>query len=209
MNNWFKELSAVDVNDHVREKNGMKYLSWMWAWSELKKRYPLSYGTVHETEDGMLVWKDPVGCHVKTSVTIVWDDVDENENKVRMNHTVTEYLPIMDFKNKPVLYDNVDSTMVNKAIQRSMTKCIARLGLGGYIYVNEDLPQELKELEKLQAECMDLITKRSALSDKTKAKVAEICKEALPEENGNPKLCSDNDVLETLKKKLMALRKIA
>ena len=115
----------------------------------------------------------------------------------------------MDFKNKSLEAKKITSVDANKAIQRSLTKACARHGLGLYIYEGEDLPLELKELEKLQTECMELITKRSALSDKTKAKVAEICKEALPEENGNPKLCSDNDVLETLKKKLMALRKIA
>ena len=120
-----------------------------------------------------------------------------------------EELPVMDFKNKSLEAKKITSVDANKAIQRSLTKACARHGLGLYIYEGEDLPLELKELEKLQSECMDLITKRSALSDKTKAKVAEICKEALPEENGNPKLCSDNDVLETLKKKLMALRKIA
>ena len=209
MNNWFKELSAVDVNNYTREKNGLKYLSWMWAWSELKKRYPLSYATVHETADGMLVWRDPVGCHVKTSITIVWEDKNVDGNPEMMRHTVTEYLPIMDFKNKAVPYDNVDSMMVNKAVQRSLTKCIARLGLGSYIYVNEDLPEEIKESGKLQAECMELITKRSSLSEATKAKVAEICKELLPEENGDPRLCESSDTLKELKKRLQATRKIA
>lgn len=209
MNNWFKELSAVDVNNYTREKNGLKYLSWMWAWSELKKRYPLSYATVHETTDGMLVWRDPVGCHVKTSITIVWEDKDVDGNPKMMEHTVTEYLPIMDFKNKSVPYDNVDSMMVNKAVQRSLTKCIARLGIGSYIYVNEDLPEEIKESGKLQAECMELITKRSSLSEATKAKVAEICKELLPEENGDPRLCESSDTLKELKKRLQATRKIA
>ena len=68
MAKWFEELSAVNVNEHIKQKNGLNYLSWMWAWQELKKRYPLSYATVHETEDGMLVWRDPIGGHVKTSV---------------------------------------------------------------------------------------------------------------------------------------------
>ena len=99
--------------------------------------------------------------------------------------------------------------MVNKTVQRSLTKCIARLGLGGYIFVIEDLPEEEKVSEKLKAECMDLIKKKSALSDKTKAKVGELCKEILSEENGDPRLCEDNEKLEELKKKLLATRKIA
>lgn len=207
MNNWYKELSAVDVNDNIKEKNGMKYLSWMWAWSELKKRYPLSYSTIHETEDGMLVWKDPVGCHVKTSVTIVWEDKDDCGNPVLLDHTVTEYLPIMDFKNKAVLYDNVDSTMVNKTIQRSLTKCIARLGIGGYIYMNEDLPEEVKEVKTLQNEIMELIKKRAALSEDAKSKVEKTCKEADENANGDPRLIEDVEVLKKLKRSLMAIRK--
>jgi hypothetical protein len=37
---------------------------------------------------------------------------------------------------------------VNKAIQRSLTKAVARHGLGLYIYAGEDLPEaEIKELK--------------------------------------------------------------
>ena len=36
--------------------------------------------------------------------------------------------------------DNITSMNVNTAIQRSITKCIARHGLGLYIYAGEDLP---------------------------------------------------------------------
>ena len=41
--------------------------------------------------------------------------------------------------------DKLKSTDVNKAIQRSLTKAIARHGLGLYIYAGEDLPQTLCE----------------------------------------------------------------
>ena len=56
---------------------------------------------------------------------------------------------------------------------------------------------------------MDLMKKKSALSEKTKEKVAEICKEVLADENGDPRICEDNEKLESLKKKLLATRKIA
>ena len=211
MANWFTELSNINVNDHVRQKNGLSYLSWMWAWAELKTRYPLSYATVHETEDGMLVWRDPIGCHVKTSVTIVWE-----ENGEEKAHTVTEYLPCMDFKNKAVLYENVDSMLVNKTIQRSLTKCIARLGLGGYLFANEDLPEEESRTLELKTKIKELVTKRCALSDKAKEKVAELCKAAEQEANpelgkesitGNYNNIDDVDILTKLEKQLMAVRK--
>lgn len=211
MNNWFVELSSINVNDHVKKKNGMNFLSWMWAWQELKKRYPLSYSTIHEREDGMLVWKDPIGCHVKTSITIVWEEEDELHD-----HTVTEYLPCMDFKNRAVPYEEVDSMLVNKTIQRSLTKCIARLGIGGYLFANEDLPEEVSKVNDLLDSVMELVKKKCSLSEKTKEKVQELCKAAEKKANpgmdeelivGDPRNINDSDILANLKKQLMAVRK--
>ena len=35
---WFEELSAVNVNEHIKQKNGLNYLSWIyWAIDELFK----------------------------------------------------------------------------------------------------------------------------------------------------------------------------
>jgi hypothetical protein len=47
----------------------------------------------------------------------------------------------MDFKNKSIIADNITSFDVNKAIQRSLTKAVARHGLGLYVYAGEDLPE--------------------------------------------------------------------
>jgi hypothetical protein len=54
---------------------------------------------------------------------------------------------------------------------------------------------------------MELIKKKSALSDDAKAKVETVCKEADPNANGDPRLMEDTEVLKTLKKSLMAIRK--
>ena len=211
-NNWYTELSAVDVSSHVKQKNGLNYLSWMWAWHELKKRYPLSYATVHETEDGMLVWRDPIGGHVKTSITIVWSDEDGRLHE----HTVTEYLPCMDFKNKAVAFNDIDSTLVNKTVQRSLTKCIARLGLGSYLFANEDLPEAVSMVIDLKKEINEIATKRCKLSEKAKEKVGELCKAAEREANpdldndlisGNYNNIEDVEILTNLKKQLLAVRK--
>ena len=53
----------------------------------------------------------------------------------------------MDYKNKSILLENITSFDVNKAIQRSLTKALARHGLGLYIYAGEDLPEI--EVEKI------------------------------------------------------------
>lgn len=147
MKNWFAELNAVDVSGHCEKKNGLTYLSWAWAWGELKKRYPLSYSTVYENQNGEPFFRDPIGAHVKTGVTIVWEEDDGLHE-----HEAIEMLPIMDFKNKAVPYDSIDSMQVNKTIQRSITKAIARLGLGLYIYAGEDTPEEPEEVKKERAE---------------------------------------------------------
>ena len=133
----FQTLNEINVNDKVEKKNNLSYLSWAWAWGEVKKKYPNAqykiyeresdYGPINYFTDGRTAW-------VKTSVII-------NE----LEHI--EELPVMDYKNKSITLDKLTSFDVNKAIQRSLTKAIARHGLGLYIYAGEDLPEEDKKKE--------------------------------------------------------------
>ncbi len=127
--NYFEELYAVDVNDKKEPKGNLMYLSWTWAWAEVKKRYPDAVYTVYENEKGWNYFTDGRTCWVKTGVTI---------NSIEH----VEYLPIMDFRNQSIPLEKVTSMNVNKSIQRSITKACARHGLGLYIYAGEDLPEE-------------------------------------------------------------------
>lgn len=129
MENYFKALNDINVNDKTEQKNGLTYLSWAFAWGELKKMFPDSTYTVYENNEGWNYFTDGKTCWVKTGVTV---------NGIEH----IEYLPVMDFKNKSIPADNVTSFDVNKAIQRSLTKAVARHGLGLYIYAGEDLPEE-------------------------------------------------------------------
>lgn len=124
----FSVLNAVNVNEHTEKKNGLTYLSWAWAWQEVKKRFPDAQYTIYERPDGVNYWTDGRTCWVKTGVTIG-----------RLEHI--EELPVMDYKNAAIPLERVTSTDVNKAIQRSLTKACARHGLGLYIYAGEDLPE--------------------------------------------------------------------
>ncbi|MBR4743567.1 MAG: DUF1071 domain-containing protein [Oscillospiraceae bacterium] len=135
MDNYFADLNAVNVNEHTEKKNGLTYLSWAWAWGELKKRHPLSFYTVYENKDGWNYFTDGKTAWVKTGVTVV-----SNDASVVLEHI--EYLPIMDTRNRSIPADAVTSFDVNKAIQRSLTKACARHGLGLYIYAGEDLPED-------------------------------------------------------------------
>lgn len=38
--NYFAQLNGVNVNGHTEKKNGLTYLSWAWAWGEIKKAFP-------------------------------------------------------------------------------------------------------------------------------------------------------------------------
>ena len=128
---YFEILNQINVNDKTETRNGLTYLSWAWAYGELKKRYPLSFYTVYENADGWMYHHDDKTAWVKTGVTVVDGDMS-------LEHI--EYLPVMDFRNKSISVDSITSFDVNKAIQRSLTKAIARHGLGLYIYAGEDLP---------------------------------------------------------------------
>lgn len=141
MENYFKVLNDINVNDKTEKKNGLTYLSWAWAWGEVKKRFPDSVYEIYENADGLFYHTDGMTCWVKTGVTI---------NGIEH----IEYLPVMDFKNKSIPRDSVTSFDVNKAIQRSLTKAVARHGLGLYIYAGEDLPESEKEPE-MQIGCAD------------------------------------------------------
>lgn len=130
--NYFTELNNINVSDKTEKKNGLTYLSWAYAWGEIKKLHPTAnyiiyereteYGPVNYFTDGKTAW-------VKTGVVI--DDIEHIEE-----------LPVMDFKNKSILLEQITSFDVNKTIQRSLTKAVARHGLGLYIYAGEDLPEE-------------------------------------------------------------------
>ena len=37
--NTFDVLSAINVNDKTEKKGNLTYLSWSWAWAEVKKLY--------------------------------------------------------------------------------------------------------------------------------------------------------------------------
>ena len=126
--NYFSRLNGINVNEHAESKNGLTYLSWAWAWAEVKKAFPDATYTVYENAQGWNYHTDGKTCWVKTGVTV---------NGIEH----IEYLPVMDYKNKSIPADKVTSFDVNKAIQRSLTKACARHGLGLYIYAGEDLPE--------------------------------------------------------------------
>ncbi len=131
--NRFEKLAAIDCSKKTEKKNGLTYLSWAWAWDQLKRVFPDSYYTIYEGVGGCMYHTDGRTCWVKTGVTLVDGDF-------HLEHI--EYLPVMDYKNRSIPLEQITSMDANKAIQRSLTKAVARFGLGLYIYAGEDLPME-------------------------------------------------------------------
>lgn len=123
----FATLSTIDCKGKIEKKNGLSYLSWAWAWQILKEKYPSATYTIYENKDGLNYHTDGHTCWVKTGVTV--EGVEH-----------IEYLPVMDYRNASIPVAKVTSFDVNKAIQRSLTKAVARHGLGLYIYAGEDIP---------------------------------------------------------------------
>lgn len=157
MDNYFNDLYAVNVNGHTEKKNGLTYLSWAWAWGEIKKKHPDATYTVYENAEGWNYHTDGRTCWVKTGVTV---------NGIEH----IEYLPVMDYKNKSISTENVTSFDVNKAIQRSLTKACARHGLGLYIYAGEDLPEEEANEKQDTSRNIKNIAVKGVISELAKAR---------------------------------------
>lgn len=129
--NYFTELNQIDVSKWIEKKNNLSYVSWSNAWGELKKIHSDANYTIYENPQGWNYFTDGRTAWVKTGVTV---------NGIEH----IEYLPVMDYKNKSIPLENITSFDVNKTIQRSLTKAVARHGLGLYVYAGEDLPEESK-----------------------------------------------------------------
>tara|TARA_R100000935_G_C2839573_1_gene170198 strand:+ start:2297 stop:2932 length:636 start_codon:yes stop_codon:yes gene_type:complete len=133
----FEKLSAINVNSKVEKKNNLTYLSWAWAWSEVKKACPDATYQMGET-----TYDEALGFMCNSSVTI------EGE-------TLAMWLPVMNGSNKAMkkvsyihktTYKEIEiqaatSFDINKTMMRCLVKNLAMFGLGIYIYAGEDMPE--------------------------------------------------------------------
>lgn len=134
----FERLSAINVNEHVEKKKDLSYLSWAWAWSEVKRACPDARYDIQPTE-----YDEALGFMCHTTVTI------EGE-------TLEMWLPVMDGANKSMLktpytyktkygdksVEPATTFDINKTIMRCLVKNLAMFGLGLYIFAGEDLPED-------------------------------------------------------------------
>ena len=133
----FQKLSAINVNAKAEKKNNLTYLSWAWAWSEVKKVCPDATYQMGETE-----YDEALGFMCHSSVTIDGE-------------TLSMWLPVMDGANKSMKKEPYSFTTrygekqvagatmfdVNKTMMRCLVKNLAMFGMGIYIYAGEDMPE--------------------------------------------------------------------
>ena len=101
----FDVLNAVNVNDRTEKKGQLTYLSWSWAWQEVKKTFPdATYSYYRDQETNLpFSYKEGVGAFCHTSVTI-------------KEETLEMWLPVMDNRNQSVLKPT--STQINSTLMR-------------------------------------------------------------------------------------------
>lgn len=205
--NYFTELYNIDVHGKIKQKNGLNYVPWAAAWAELKKIHPdADYDIAGQTFNTT----ETIDGKTKTTSYIrKWFD-DGKSGWVEVTVTVgdvahTVILPIMDLRNKSIPANNITVLEANKAIMRALTKACAMHGMGLYVYEGEEFSEETKNIEKLRADVVDLFKKRGALSVEARDKANEYCKAADP--SGDPRVITDLEILEKLKKQLMSIRK--
>lgn len=168
----FDKLYAVNVSGHTEKKKTgnteLTYLSWPFAWAEVKKAFPDAQYEVVKRENGLpYVFDHDTGYMVNTKVTIegvtheMWLPVMDGANKAMKDHEYTYFVKNPYFKYAKKDDDGVyrdrygneqpeyiqktvePATMfdVNKTIMRCLVKNLAMFGLGLYIYAGEDLPE--------------------------------------------------------------------
>ena len=128
--NYFAQLSAINVNGHVEKKGGFSYLSWPYAVAQLRLADPTASWEVRRFSGGLPYLATEAGVFVEVAVTV---------------HGVclSQIHPVLDGRNRPLLAPSAFD--INTSIQRCLVKAIALHGLGLYIYAGEDLPQQYAE----------------------------------------------------------------
>ena len=162
MENPFVKLFAVNLKDHLEVKKSgsteLKYVSWPYAWAEVKKLYPSSSYEVKKFNGLPYVYDPITGFMVYTSVTIegvsheMWLPVMDNSNKAMKAIPYTYTAPKWDYNPQTHHREKIgmeERTVeaasmfdVNKTIMRCLVKNLAMFGLGLYVYAGEDLPED-------------------------------------------------------------------
>ena len=139
------------------------YVSWAYAWAEVKKLYPSASYEVKKFNGLPYVYDPITGFMVYTSVTIegvsheMWLPVLDGANKAMKATPYTYTTPKWDYNPQTRRREKIgmeERTVeaasmfdLNKAIMRCLVKNLAMFGLGLYVYAGEDLPEDAANKE--------------------------------------------------------------
>ena len=190
----FDKLYKIDCSDKTEKKsNGsveLTYLSWCYAWAEVKKLYPDAKYEILKFENNLpYVYDEKTGYMVFTRVEIegieheMWLPVMDSANKAMKDKLYTYNVKKKEYNavTKKYEYTLVEKTVeaatmfdINKTIMRCLTKNLAMFGLGLYIYAGEDLPENVEE-EKPKAKTNTTVKgKEVMITDQQKEKIKEL-----------------------------------
>ena len=122
--NYFSELAAINVSEHVEKKGQFNLLSWPYAVQQLRM-YDETATWVIQRFNGLPYLSTETGYFVEVAVTV-------------KGITLSQLHPILDGRHKPIPVPSAFD--VNTSIQRCLVKAIALHGLGLSVYAGEDLP---------------------------------------------------------------------
>jgi len=136
----WKTLKAVDVSKHTEEKMNLTYLSWSRAWALLMDNYPQAqYEFVNFTNSTDVTGGLPY--------RLLPDGTTEVVTRITIDNLSREMrLPIMDYKNNPVV--NPHARQVSDNSMRCLVKNMAMFGLGISVFTciaDDTLPDEAKD----------------------------------------------------------------
>ena len=138
----FDALFSVNVNGHTEKKKTgnaeLTYLSWPYAWAEIKKRYPDAHYEIEKFNGLPYVFDPSTGYIVYTNVTIngvtheMWLPVMDGANKA-MKAEPYKYMTGYGQYQKEKVCEAATMFDINKTIMRCLVKNLAMFGLGLYI----------------------------------------------------------------------------
>lgn len=188
----FKTLNAINVNGHTEKKKTgnteLTYLSWSWAWAEVKKLYEDISFEIKMFDGLPYIYDEKTGYMVFTSITInglthqMWLPVMDGANKAMKDHPY-KYTTGYGQYAKEKVCEAATMFDINKTIMRCLVKNLAMFGLGLYIYAGEDLPEgdasqsspEAQEEAKAQ-EKAEQVGKQKIGADRAKSLTSELIK---------------------------------
>ncbi|WP_251548295.1 Sak single strand annealing protein [Limosilactobacillus caecicola] len=213
----FKTLSNVDVSNHIdvikmKKSPALKYVSWSWAWSMVKSRYPdtptpkftnypemimvtkqeaykKSYGDKEYTRYRTVVVKHELTGREVPYLNTPTGTMVECTITIA-DHDYTESLYVMDNANNAVI--NPTMQQINKTQKRCMVKCLAMAGLGLNLYAGEDLPMgDINSNDQQQAAKKAANNQQQAEFNKLKQQYADLIKELVATTKRNANVIED------------------